>query len=151
MVRRSVQVISKETSKPTLTAMLAKCAATAGKHIMECGMRSRRRSARGDHCPRAKRAIRKYIESNPKAYPDTQPNVRNKFGKTGDPAHQATQARLVEMAKKEFPNDIIHQGQSIKGQPGTGGLDRQPDVWVEDRATGRVKKVYEGGAEGTVR
>jgi hypothetical protein len=51
--------------------------------------------------------------------------------------------RLTAQAEREFPDDIIHQGTSIKNQPGTGGLDRRPDVWVEDASTGRVKKVYE--------
>jgi hypothetical protein len=49
------------------------------------------------------------------------------------------------MAQQEFQgqNVIIHEGTSIKGKPGAGNLTRQPDVWVEDAATGRVLKVYE--------
>ncbi len=92
---------------------------------------------------REKTAIRDYIRDHPDEYRDVQPIVRNKNGKDGDPAHVATVERLADMARKEFPNDIIHKGESIKGRPGAEGLDRQPDVWVEDRATGRVKKVYE--------
>jgi hypothetical protein len=93
---------------------------------------------------RAKSEIRDYIKANTREYGDVQPQMRNEFGKAGNPAHQGTiRDRLKEMAKKEFPNGKIHEGDSIKDQPGTGGLDRQPDVWVEDPMTGRVLKVYE--------
>lgn len=65
---------------------------------------------------------------------------RNKFGKAGDPAHVETVRELAEKARNEFPDDIIHQGDSIKAKT---GISRQPDVWVEDAQTGAVKKVYE--------
>jgi Domain of unknown function (DUF4157) len=65
---------------------------------------------------------------------------RNPYGKTGDPAHVTEVARLAEKARAEFPDDIIHQGDSIEGRT---GIRRQPDVWVEDAETGAVKKVYE--------
>lgn len=42
--------------------------------------------------------------------------------------------------KKIYPEDIIHEGTSIKGKT---GINRRPDVWVEDAITGKVKKVYE--------
>jgi hypothetical protein len=92
---------------------------------------------------RAQGAVRDYIGSNPSEYADVQPQPRNRYGNPGDPVHVATQRRLVEMAIKEFPNDRIHEGTSIKNQPGTEGLDRRPEVWVEDSVTHRVKKVYE--------
>lgn len=31
----------------------------------------------------------------------------------------------------------------LKNQVNAKGLDRRPDVWVEDRVTGEVRRVYE--------
>jgi len=39
-----------------------------------------------------------------------------------------------------YQDDYIRQGTSIRA---VSGVNRQPDVWVQDRITGRVKKVYE--------
>ena len=61
-------------------------------------------------------------------------------GKNGLPDHIDTNDRLEEMARSEFPNDIIHRGKSIRGKT---GINREPDVWVEDANTRAVKKVYE--------
>jgi hypothetical protein len=64
----------------------------------------------------------------------------NMWGAAGDIAHQATIARLVDMAKQEFPGMQIFQGTSIK--PLTG-VPRSPDVWAYNPATQQVLKVYE--------
>jgi len=65
---------------------------------------------------------------------------KNPYGKPGDPAHKAEVARLRQKAENEFPDDIIHEGDSIRGKT---RIHRQPDVWVEDAKTHKVKKVYE--------
>jgi len=64
-------------------------------------------------------------------------------GQAGDPAHQATIGRLETAARAEFPNDVVNLGTSMRKIPGGGGLRREPDVWVADAVTRRVKKVYE--------
>jgi hypothetical protein len=51
---------------------------------------------------------------------------------------------LRQQAQAEFPDDIIHEGTSIR--PKTG-VNRRPDVWVEDATTGQVKKVYEAARQ----
>jgi len=75
----------------------------------------------------------------------------NPYGQYGKPDHQRTVAKLKAMAEREYPNGIIHENESIckatKGQ-----VNRKPDVWVEDRNTGQVLKVYEAArrnADGT--
>jgi hypothetical protein len=73
----------------------------------------------------------------------------NPHGKKGDPEHQATVARLAAKAKSEFPNDVINEGTSILALT---GVDREPDVWIQDAETLKVKKVYEAArtnADGT--
>jgi hypothetical protein len=96
---------------------------------------------------RAQSAIRKYVTENPQKYPNEQPKVRNEDGKPGNPNHQGVEEQLAEMAKQEFPNDIILRCKSINGRPGPDGklidINRQPEVTVIDRTTNRVKKVYE--------
>jgi hypothetical protein len=52
-------------------------------------------------------------------------------------------------AATEFPNGIIHEGESIFQQT---GVNRRPDVWVQDPTTLEVLKVYEAArqkADGT--
>lgn len=74
----------------------------------------------------------------------------NPYGQHGKPDHRAAVSGLVEKAAAEFPDDIIHQGTSINSKT---GLNRRPDVWVEDAITGLVKKVYEAArtnADGTI-
>lgn len=45
------------------------------------------------------------------------------------------------MANSEYPDDIVHAGgTSIKKKT---GINRKPDVWVENAETGDVMKVYE--------
>jgi hypothetical protein len=73
----------------------------------------------------------------------------NKAGKRGDQRSVDTIEIAVEKAHGEFPNDIVHEGTSIKQKT---GVNREPDVWVEDVNTGAVKKVYEAAktnADGT--
>ena len=73
----------------------------------------------------------------------------NPHGKPGDPSHASTiNDKLVEMARKEFPNDKIVRGASIQGLKTPNGktirIDREPDVTVIDGKDGvTVKKVYE--------
>jgi len=65
---------------------------------------------------------------------------RNPHGQHGAPDHKAAVKELVKRAEKEFPGDKIHQGTSIRDKT---GVNRRPDVWVEDASTKQVKKVYE--------
>jgi hypothetical protein len=37
----------------------------------------------------------------------------------------------------------VNQGTTIRNQPNTTGVNRKPDVWVEDAQTGQVLQVYE--------
>ena len=47
---------------------------------------------------------------------------------------------MKELARDEYPNDIVHTNRSIEAKT---GVKRIPDVSVEDVITGKVKKVYE--------
>ncbi|HJT34425.1 MAG TPA: hypothetical protein VJ783_20505 [Pirellulales bacterium] len=67
----------------------------------------------------------------------------NRFGQAGDSEHQSTIASLRQQAVEEFPEGIIHEPTSIKNAPNAKGLNRMPDIWVEDAKTGEVLKVYE--------
>ena len=64
----------------------------------------------------------------------------NMWGPKGDPIHQATVDRLLDIAEEEFPDMVIHRESPL---PEDLGIGRNPDVWVEDPATGNVLKVYE--------
>lgn len=60
----------------------------------------------------------------------------------------ADQVRIRELARcamSEFPDDIIHTKGSINGRKTANGrringVEREPEVWVEDRKTRAVKK-----------
>lgn len=84
------------------------------------------------------------FEQTAQPLPKSGVGPHNPWGQAGKPDHRATVARLRQQAQSEFPDDIIHEGTSIK--PSTG-VNRQPDVWVEDATTGRVKKVYEAARQ----
>lgn len=64
-------------------------------------------------------------------------------GQPGSPDHIATVKRLRERAEKEFKGRrvVFHESTSIKKAPNARGLDRRPDVWVEDQETGEVLKI----------
>src|SRR5947209_6786669 len=64
----------------------------------------------------------------------------NPWGQPGKPDHQAAVSKLEKMAEKEFPKAYIRRSKSICGKT---GVNRRPDVWVEDPKTGKVLKVYE--------
>jgi len=79
--------------------------------------------------------------------PSTQPGREppNPWGQNGKEDHKSTVDRLRRKAQEEFPNDIIHENESIKNQT---GVNRRPDVWVEDGENpGVVKKVYEAARQ----
>lgn len=66
-------------------------------------------------------------------------------GQPGNPDHVATVRRLRERAQEEFKgrNVRIHESKSIKDAPNAKGLDRRPDVWVQDADTLEVLRLYE--------
>lgn len=68
----------------------------------------------------------------------------NPFGSPGKPDHQTTVDVLKGKAKSDFPDDVIHAGTSINNKT---GVNRRPDVWVEDAKTGKVKQVYEAARQ----
>jgi hypothetical protein len=73
--------------------------------------------------------------------------VPNPYGSKGNPSHQAAVKALEKTADAEFPGDIIHKGTSIKTQT---GVNRRPDVWVEDANNpNNVKMVYEAARTNT--
>lgn len=67
-------------------------------------------------------------------------DLSNPYGQHGKPDHQATVKRLQERAKAEFPYAEINTGTSVLSRT---GINRRPDVWVRDKKTDRVLKVYE--------
>jgi hypothetical protein len=65
---------------------------------------------------------------------------KNPHGQHGKPDHRNTVEQLAEKAKRKYSKGYtIHEGTSIKSKT---GVNRRPDVWVED-AKGNVVKVYE--------
>jgi len=68
--------------------------------------------------------------------------IRNPFGMKGNPDHQATVRRLVQMAEDEFEGqDVeIRKSRSIAERL---GVERRPDVSVVDNQTRQLLKVYE--------
>jgi hypothetical protein len=70
-------------------------------------------------------------------------------GQPGKMDHKRTVGRLRRKAEEEFEGQevYIHESTSIKNQPNTKGLDRRPDIWVEDPETGKVLKIYEAARE----
>ncbi|KRF27644.1 hypothetical protein [Paenibacillus sp. Soil787] len=69
--------------------------------------------------------------------------ANNPYGSKGTPEHQKTVQELEDLAKERYPNRAeynIHNQTSIKSMV---DVNRIPDVWVEDRATGKVVEVFE--------
>jgi hypothetical protein len=69
--------------------------------------------------------------------------TRNPYGSKGKPDHQNTVKELSDKAASEY-SDIskykIHENKSIKK---FSGINRKPDVWVENFETQKIEKVYE--------
>jgi hypothetical protein len=65
-----------------------------------------------------------------------EPPGGDRRGNPGDPDRVEPVRTLEQRARSEFPDDIIVTKR-------TGGVERRPAVWVEDRQTRAIKKVYE--------
>lgn len=110
-----------------------------------------------DEAARDPREVRRYNKPKNRQYKSFEDwwNAKGKKwhpnpnGAKGNADHQATVDRLEKMAGSEFPDDIVHKGESITGLKTPSGrkivnVQRNPDVWVEDaQHRGVVKKVYE--------
>jgi hypothetical protein len=72
----------------------------------------------------------------------------NPGGAPGKSDHQAVVKREAERLRQLYPDKsryAVHEGESIKKMKNAEGLDRRPDVWVEDRVNRRVIKIIEVG------
>jgi hypothetical protein len=69
---------------------------------------------------------------------------RSPNGMNGNPDHQTTVQRLKGLARQEFAgqNVEIKESQSIKQWL---QIDRRPDVWVLDKQSRNLLRVYEAG------